>query len=135
MTNRPTGLASLVRVLVGVLAFGSAQAAEWELMPDFSELRFSATQQKAEFEGVFHDFTTTARFDPKEPDDFRLEAVIKLGSVDTQYRDRDDYIVEPEWFHVAKWPEAVYRADKVRTADDGWIAEGTLTLKGVALPG
>jgi polyisoprenoid-binding protein YceI len=112
----------------------TAFAADWQLDPAQSRLSFSATQQKAEFEGVFKEFTADIRFDPDNLDDFRIDAVIQLGSVDTQYRDRDQYIVEPEWFHVAKWPEAAYRAEKVRAADDGWVAEGTLTLKGVTLP-
>ncbi len=122
-------------VLASLAAVTPAQATQWQLVPEQSRLGFTAIQQKAEFEGVFKEFSANIVFDPANPADGRLAATIKLGSVDTQYAERDGYLVDPDWFFIERWPEATYRADSIRSGDDGtWVAAGELTIRDVTLP-
>ena len=117
-----------------MLLANSSIATEWLVDTDRSRLSFNATQQQAEFEGVFKEFSATIKFDPEDLDNSSIAAVVEMSSVDTQYKERDDYIVMPEWFHIAKWPSANYQANEIYAEGDGWVANGELTLKGITLP-
>ncbi|MDH3639817.1 MAG: YceI family protein [Gammaproteobacteria bacterium] len=127
-----------VWILAGLVAAAGARATEWQLVPDQSRLSFTAIQQKAEFEGIFKDFSADIVFDPAQPEAGSINAVILLASVDTQYGERDGYLVDPDWFFVERWPEATYVADSVRVDEAGeadtWIAAGELTIRDVTLP-
>lgn len=116
-----------------LLASLPAAATEWQDGPD-SSLRFSAVQQGARFEGSFARFAARIDFDPDQPAAGSISADIDLGSVDTQYAERDEYLRDPEWFHIARWPEAQFRATAIEPAAAGFVARGELTLRGVTQP-
>jgi polyisoprenoid-binding protein YceI len=115
----------------------SANAQRWVAHPDNSSITFTATQEGAEFTGRFHKFSVALKLHPLG-NAFELEqltTVIQLASVDTQYQERDDYLAEEDWFYTQLWPEARYLSEDIRQIDaDHYIAEGTLTLRGVSLP-
>ncbi|MEE4186610.1 MAG: YceI family protein [Gammaproteobacteria bacterium] len=117
----------------GLLACIPAAAADWEEGPG-STLRFAAVQQGARFEGRFSRFAAHIDFDAAQPGTGSITADIDLGSVDTQYEERDDYLRDPEWFHIARWPQARFRATAIEPADNGFVAHGELTLRGVTQP-
>jgi len=115
----------------------SANTQRWVAHPDNSRLTFTATQEGAEFTGRFHKFSVALKLHPLG-NAFELEqltAIIRLASVDTQYQERDDYLAEEDWFYTQLWPEARFLSEDIRQIDaDHYIAEGTLTLRGVSLP-
>jgi len=111
----------------------SVHAARWVSHPDKSQLTFTALQEGAEFSGIFEQFNVGMEFDPASPDGGSVSVVIDLGSVDTAYQERDDYLANKDWFHIALWPEATYIVDSFRhSGDDKYIADGTLTLRDIS---
>ncbi|GAC67512.1 YceI family protein [Gordonia soli] len=72
------------------------------------------------------------------PDDITRSSVhaeIKTASIDTDNRTRDDHLRSDAFFDVEQFPVADFRAVQVRPAtDDAWTLEGTLTLRGTAVP-
>ena len=126
---------TLIRTLLLCFALVAAPAVaeQWQDGPD-SALRFSAVQQQAQFEGGFTRFSARIDFDPAAPAGGSIAADIDLGSVDTQYADRDEYLRGTEWFHIARWPQAQFRADTIRSAGEGFVASGELSLRGVKQP-
>lgn len=112
----------------------------WVAHPDKSSLRFTATQEGAEFAGRFHKFNVSLEIVSLEThptaDDVALLAissVIQLGSVDTQYQDRDDTLVQEDWFNVDVWPEARFASTTVTATGDGhFVADGELSMRGVS---
>jgi polyisoprenoid-binding protein YceI len=114
------------------LAF-TARAEVWQAGAG-STLKFQAVQQRASFEGVFKTFTAQIDFDPADPAAGRIEANIDLGSVDTDYADRDEYLRDTEWFNIMKWPAATFVASDISVTDSGFLARGELSLRGVSQP-
>ena len=65
----------------------------------------------------------------------RLTTVIGLASVDTDYDERDDYLVQEDWFHTQLWPEARFSSTAVtRKGAAQYVAEGELSLRGISRP-
>jgi len=116
------------------IAETSATVQRWVAHPDKSELEFTATQEGTPFRGQFRKFS--ASLELVQTDEgaglLQLNANIELASVDTQYRDRDDYLVQQDWFYIDMWPHAVFQSSAIRQlGGDRFIADGTLSLRGV----
>ena len=116
------------------IAETSATVQRWVAHPDRSELGFTATQEGAQFRGQFHKFNTSLELQPTDEGIglLQINANIELASVDTQYRDRDDYLAQQDWFYIDMWPHAVFQSSTIRQlGGDRFIADGTLSLRGV----
>jgi len=127
------------RVLITTLfVSGSAFASEWTLTPDTSALSFSGTQAGAPFEGQFVNFTADIVFDPDALETAEITITIDTASARSGSPERDGALPGSDWFDVAAHPTASFVTADIQTTDAGYIANGTLTLKGttqdVALP-
>jgi polyisoprenoid-binding protein YceI len=109
-------------------------AADFELEPTGSSLTFTAVQQSAKFESRFERFTALVRFDPAQPETGSITARIDLDSVDTGNPERDEVLKGADWFNLSRWPEAVFTAERIVRAGDGYAASGTLALRDVTRP-
>jgi polyisoprenoid-binding protein YceI len=96
-------------------------------------LGFTVRQMGAPVEGSFATWTATIDFDPEADPAAMGEVMVSidmssltLGSVTRQ-------AVGPEFFDVATHPTAVFSA-AIRAEGAGYLAEGTLTLRGVEKP-
>ncbi|MFE0153620.1 YceI family protein [Nonomuraea sp. NPDC059007] len=66
-----------------------------------------------------------------EPDLLRssADAAIEMASIDTGDPERDAFLRSPAFFDVESFPEMRYRAEKVRSAARGLMADGALTVR------
>jgi polyisoprenoid-binding protein YceI len=87
-----------------------ADPGQWNSVAANSELGFSAWYEGEELTGQFADF------------DVRLE---------TDDREINAEIVEPDWFDVQAFPNASYESSDIRPADTGFLASGRLRIKGI----
>ena len=128
--------AALAAILLAAVAAEAAptDAPAYELEPSGSSLKFLAIQQGAKFESRFETFAARVQFDPTKPETGQILARIKLASVDTGNPERDEILKAADWFGVSQWPEAVFAADRIVRASDGYAASGTLTIRGVSRP-
>jgi polyisoprenoid-binding protein YceI len=116
-------------VLLTTLAL-PALAADYQLQPADSRLEFTANQQGADFRGRFE------RFDAKlslgdDPSDNRISATIDTASVNTEYQERDEYLVGEEWFNSAEYPQAEFQASGFTPDENGaFDVTAKLTLRG-----
>lgn len=127
---------SLPWITFGLLCLSAdIQAVEYVADPEHSTLIFFATQQKAEFQGSFEEFTATVDFDPARANEGRIQAEIVLASVDTANPERDDYLKEPDWFDTNRFPSASFVTTEIRGPGDGmYRADSTLSMKNVIRP-
>jgi polyisoprenoid-binding protein YceI len=119
------------------LADDQSYVQRWVADPAKSQLKFIATQEGAEFSGRFSEFTSSLELQTVETEIalLQLSAVIQLGSVDTQYGERDDYLKQADWFHIDVWPEARYKAISIRQlGGNQFVADGELTLRDIKQP-
>jgi polyisoprenoid-binding protein YceI len=117
-----------------LLLTSNAFASDWTLDPDSSELTFEGTQAGAPFQGSFADFSTTITLDPTNLESASISVEIVTGSANSGSAERDGALPGADWFDTATYPTASFTSSTVTKTDPGYIAEGTLTIKGTALP-
>jgi len=116
-------------VLLASLAL-AASAADYRLEPAYSRLEFTANQQGADFRGRFEGFDAKMSLG-EDPSDNRITATIDTASVNTEYQERDEYLVGEEWFNSAEHPQAVFEASGFTPDENGeFDVTARLTLNG-----
>jgi polyisoprenoid-binding protein YceI len=108
-----------------------AGAADWKMDPAGSKLEFIATFEKTPAPGVFKDFDARLRFDPEKPAGGSLAVTIKVASADMSIPDVNKEIRNKDWFDYVGFPQAEFQSTDLRRDGKGYVARGTLTLKGV----
>jgi len=122
-------------VLLGGAAFQSAHAADWKMDAAASRLEFAASFEKTPAPGVFRQFDVKLSLDPGNADAGRLDVTINVASADMTNTDINKAIATGEWFDFARYPQAEFHATEIRrTQANGFLARGTLDLKGVKQP-
>ena len=109
----------------------SVQAADWKMDPAASKLEFVATFEKNPAPGVFKEFDTRLSFDPAKPAGGSLHVTIKVASADMNIPDVNKEIRNKDWFDYAGFPQAEFQSTELRADGKGYVARGTLTLKGM----
>ena len=81
--------------------------------------------------GQFNDYDVQFTFDPKNLETFKVEATIKVASVDTDNEKRDEHLRSADFFDAEKYPDMVFKSTKAVKTEEGYTAIGTLTMKDV----
>ncbi len=108
-------------------------AQEWVVDTARSKLSFTAQMGDEKFTGHFKKFTSDIRFSPEELANSVITANIAVASATTGAPDRDTALPESPWFDSTKFPEARFVTKSIkRTGPNAYLAEATLTLKGIS---
>jgi polyisoprenoid-binding protein YceI len=124
----------LKKVLCGgvmVLLGGVPVAAEQQLVPAKSEIKFSGKQMGVAQDGKFGKFSAKVNLDPKKPEASRAEITIDLASIDLGSAEANTEVIRPAWFDTAKFPQAKFVSSSVKSGAGGkFEMRGKLTIKG-----
>lgn len=82
--------------------------------------------------GKFNDFSGTILYDEKDITKSSVSISIKVESIDTDNKKRDDHLRSADFFDAAKFPEITFKSSKIQKKGKGWVAVGTLTIRGVS---
>jgi polyisoprenoid-binding protein YceI len=131
----PTGFSILTLLGAALLAQGS-WASDWQVDQQASTIGFVATYDEIPFEGYFTDFTADIRFDPASPTAGSFKVNISIVSVDTNSTDRDEGMMEADWFDTVQFPRAGFSSTAFERLDSGneFVVTGELTIKGITRP-
>lgn len=130
MTKRQNLLARFVLAATAFATTNSAQATEWEIVPEASTLSFEATQTGSAFRGQFRRFNADINLDPEDLSTASISATIQTSSFSSGSADRDTDAVDIHWFHTTAFPQATFTSSEiVQGEDNGYVAIGTLTIK------
>ena len=120
--------------LAGLLLFGqnaSAAARAWELDTDHSNVYFSIEHIYAKVQGRFAAIAATVHFDPANLKESRFDFEIKVDSIDTGIKQRDDHLRSADFFASSDHPLITFTSNAVTAAGEGvYQVAGTLTVKG-----
>ncbi len=119
---------------VFLLLTANAFATEWKVQSDSSTLSFEGTQAGATFQGSFAAFTADITLDPDDLNAASIKVDIITASAATGSSERDEALPGSDWFDVANHPIATFASTSVTQTAEGYVADGTLTLKGTSLP-
>jgi len=129
-TNR-----SLWIVLVPVLLFTSAVCAapiEWDIDRTHSSVFFDVKHTFATVRGQFDDFSGTILIDPENQGKSRIDVEVKVASINTNNRQRDNHLRSEEFFSAKKYSVMTFKTAKVKQVKDNvYELEGKLTVKDV----
>ena len=87
-------------LLVGFLSAQTSWAQEWQVKYNESRVGFIATYDEIPFEGRFEDFEADISFDPLALDQAAFKVNVAIASVNTDSPDRDEGMLEQDWFVV-----------------------------------
>lgn len=117
---------------------GPLIAGRYETDPSHTSVVFSVDHVGlSHYTASFDTVEATLEIDPEAPQDARLEARVRVGSLDlptppTGFR---EMLLGAGWFDAAAHPEIVFASDRIRLTGDGTAeVEGRLTLLGVERP-
>jgi polyisoprenoid-binding protein YceI len=85
-------------------------------------------------QGRFDKFTGSLTADSKDPSKSSVEITAQSDSVDTNVAPRDADLRSANFFDVEKFPTLTFKSTKITKRGKGFLAEGELTIKGVAKP-
>lgn len=126
----------LKKMIVGVACFSFALPWAWAdqvLVPAKSEIKFAGKQMGVAQDGKFAKFGAKANLDPKKPEASHAEITVELGSIDLGSKEANDEVIRPDWFDVAKFPQAKFVSSNVKSlGGDKFEMRGKLTIKGSA---
>ena len=125
----------IIPILVASTAISAANAAEWQLVEDSSNVRFIGSQEGTSFRGRFEQFTAEINFDPDNPGAGKIIGVVKMDTARSGDAERDATLMEPDWFNPQAFPQSRFESESIERQEDGkFAAHGQLTMIGVTKP-
>lgn len=130
----------LVATSLGLLALPVAaqapelSAPEWFLEKAQSRLGFTAEADGDKFGGQFNQWNANIRFDPENLGGSSATVTIALGSVETENSNEGGALQGDSWFATAAFPNATFQTTAIRAEGNGYVAEGTLTIRDKSHP-
>ena len=126
---------------LGVYHQGDAMAAqaptlakvnsEWQVTE--GTLGITVRQMGSEVSGSFADWTADIRFDETVTDGIAGSVDVEISIPSLTLGSVTQQAMGPDYFASADHPTAIFRAE-IRATADGYVADGTLTLRGLEQP-
>jgi|688.fasta_scaffold20247_5 polyisoprenoid-binding protein YceI len=115
---------------------GIANAATYKIDSSHSAVNFKVKHLGiSNVSGKFGDFSGTFDFSEKEISESKTNAIIKITSVDTGIKQRDDHLKGADFFEADKFPEITFTSKSVKsTGNNTFDVLGNLSLHGVSKP-
>jgi polyisoprenoid-binding protein YceI len=85
----------------------------------------------AKVKGEFTEYSGTISYDQADISKSNVEVTIKTASIDTKDEKRDDHLRNPDFFDAEKFPEITFKSKTIKKSEEGFVATGDLTMRGV----
>lgn len=123
----------------GFLALASmgteAAVPQWQIVPNESQLTFTATQNGAPVTGEFKTFTGDISVDPNDLKNSSIDIIVDINSISASYSELKDTLINAEWFNVKMFPKAEFKSNQIeKTGDKSYQAKGVLTIRDKSEP-
>jgi polyisoprenoid-binding protein YceI len=123
---------SLAVLLVTLSISCQADESLWHSTGEQSELRFIAHYDGQPLNGRFSRFAVEVSMDEITATPHSLTVVVEVASADMNDSDVNDELGRPDWFDIARYPQAVFDSESIKqTEKDQFVANGKLALKGI----
>jgi len=81
--------------------------------------------------GRFTDYAGSIVYDEQDITKSSVEVVIKVESINTDFKARDEHLRTADFFDAAKFPEITFKSTRVEKRNGGLAAVGNFTMHGV----
>jgi polyisoprenoid-binding protein YceI len=108
----------------------------WNVDPARSVVQFTVTKLGyQDVTGQFLDFSGAVRYDAANPSNSSVQWRVRISSVRTDARGRDESLQAREYSDSARHPEMAFRSERVTALDEGRLqVHGVITIKGQSRP-
>jgi len=118
-------------LLFAFTAYGAENISQWQVIPDKSNIEWTASYSGKPIKGQFPAFESDIAFDPMHLDKSYVKVQLELGKLKSRDKDAMQNLPAKEWFFVDKYPLAVFAAKEfIHLQGDNYEAHGILTIKG-----
>lgn len=119
-------------VLAAALGLPARAAETFTVDPVHSSILFRVKHMNAgHIYGRFNKFSGSFAFDDKNPSECKLEMEVKLESLDTAVKARDDHLRGPDFFNAKQFPTMTFKATGLKAKDEkNYEVTGDLTIHG-----
>lgn len=116
-------------------SLGLALPPQWTIIPEESQLSFTATQNDAPVTGSFKQFSGDILVDPNDLASSSIDIIVDMNSIYASYSDLKDTLITADWFNVKLFPQAEFKAKGIqKLADDHYQTTGTLRIRDKSVP-
>jgi polyisoprenoid-binding protein YceI len=116
-----------------LLPFFSITADEFKVDSVHSSVNFKVRHMMVgKVRGQFKEFDVKVWGNMADLTKAKVEAVIKVASIDTQNPKRDEHLRSEDFFFAEKYPEITFKSKSVEKKGDLYVLHGTLTMRGVS---
>ena len=84
--------------------------------------------------GRFNEVSGNVVFDKENPAKSSIDIEVKVDSVDTHDKKRDQHLKSPDFFNAKQFPAMAFKSNKVEVSGDNYKISGDFTLHGVTKP-
>lgn len=117
----------LIFLLFGFGIFSNAQT--FKINTEKAVARFNFV--KHETTGTVRGITGDITFDLNDLTNSSFEGTADVKTLSTENDQRDEHLMEAEYFDVANFPVMTFKSTSVSQTEDGFLMSGILTIKGV----
>lgn len=112
-----------------------AAVPKWQIVPNESSIKFTATQNDAPVTGEFKSFTGEINASPDQLSESNVKIIVDLASLADPYNQLKDTLKGKDWFNVDVFPKAIFTSNNfVKTGDKQYQAKGMLTIRDKTVP-
>jgi len=124
-------LLAVALVASQVTATAAPTLGAWSTDAAHTEINFSVKHFFTPVTGSFEDYEIDLDYNAEQPEKSRVEARIRVASINTGNQKRDDHLRSGDWFEAEEHPYITFKSTSVRQVGEGQlIATGPLTIKG-----
>jgi polyisoprenoid-binding protein YceI len=106
--------------------------ATYQIDPSHSAAHFSVRHMMiSNVRGEFTKVSGKMLYDPDNPTQATIEAIIDTGSINTRDAQRDGHLKSSDFLDVEKFPTIEFHSTSVKCEDGGLVVTGNLTIHGV----
>lgn len=126
---------SVQAIMIGVLAcvVGTTAFAADEYDYDLvhSSVSFKARHLGISWiHGRFNDVSGKFSLDREQPSKSTFELTIKVDSIDTANKARDEHLRQPDYFDTKQFPTITFKSTKTKVIEGGYEVTGNFTMHG-----
>ena len=129
MILRNLGVPALLMVAIQVQAATCYELRS--LTNDGIQLRFSGAVESTPFRGGFDVFEVRACLPEGDFQNAEIMVIVATGSASVGNRDGNQALRGSDFFGIDEFPEAEWRSTGIEQTDQGWHANGLLSIKGI----
>ena len=120
-----------IALALTALSFGQVKAETYYIDVVHSSIDFSIRHLVSRSKGKFNEYEGSVTYDKANPAATKIEATIKVESIDTGNERRDGHLKDADFFDAAKYPTITFKSKKAVEKDGKLHVTGDFTMHGV----